>query len=90
MRARGAAFCSVREVLASLERIHHIDEPGTAQTAYSGNRAITTYRPNTPADFELRDMSRGGGIFTYDCFNTADYDIAQVPTQHPGWRPSGT
>ncbi len=69
------------EVLASLERIHHLDEPGTAQTAYSGSRPIITYRPGTPADFELRDMSRGGGIHTYDCLNTADYDIAQVPTQ---------
>ena len=69
------------EVLASLERIHHIDEPGTAQTAYSGSRPITTYRPNTPADFELRDLSRGSGIVTYDCLNTADYDAAQVPAQ---------
>ncbi len=69
------------EILASLERIHHIDEPGTAQTAYSGNRPIMTYRAGTTSNYELRDMSRGSGIVTYDCFDTDDYANAQTPAQ---------
>lgn len=68
------------EVLASFERMHTIDEPGTAQTAYSGNRSIITYRPAASGPYRLEDHSRGGGIITYDCQDTDDYDAAQIPT----------
>ena len=68
------------EVLASFERMHTIDEPGTAQTAYSGNRSIITYRPSASGPYQLKDLSRGGGIITYDCQNTDNYDVAVVPT----------
>lgn len=68
------------EVLAAFERMHNIDESGTAQTAYSGQRPIVTYRHSASGAYQLKDLSRGGGIITYDCQNTADYDAAQVPT----------
>ncbi|QQS73062.1 MAG: M4 family metallopeptidase [Flavobacteriales bacterium] len=68
------------EVFASFERMHSIDEPGTAQTAYSGTRPIITYRPSASGPYQLEDHSRGGGIITYDCLNTADYSVAIVPS----------
>lgn len=68
------------KLLNTIERLHAIDEPGTAMTAYSGEQPIITFRPSTSAPFDLRDLTRGGGIITYDCLNTADYDAAQVPT----------
>ncbi len=67
-------------VLNSISRTHAINEPGTAQTAYSGNRPIITFRPSTDAPFQLKDLSRGGGILTYDCGNTSNYAAAQIPT----------
>ncbi|MEO7082178.1 MAG: M4 family metallopeptidase, partial [Flavobacteriales bacterium] len=68
------------EVLNTISRTHTINEPGTAQTAYSGNRPIITFRPSTDAPFQLKDLSRGGGILTYDCGNTSNYAAAQIPT----------
>jgi Zn-dependent metalloprotease len=68
------------EVLNTISRIHDINEPGTAQTAYSGTRPIITYRPAASGPYELKDLSRGAGIITYDCQNTADYTTAVVPT----------
>ena len=67
------------EAFKSFDQIHSIDEPGTAQTAYSGIQAITTFRPSTSSPYELRDFTRGQGIITYDCANTDNYDGAQVP-----------
>ncbi len=58
------------EVLASYERIHEINETGTAETAFSGNQSIVTYRPNSSSNFQLLDLSRGGGIRTYDCMDS--------------------
>lgn len=68
------------ERLNSIERLHAIDEPGTAQTSYSGLQPIVTFRPSASGAYQLKDLSRGGGITTYDCANTDDYDNAQVPT----------
>lgn len=67
-------------VLKTIERLHTIDEPGTASTAYSGTQPIITYRPASSGPYQLRDLSRGGGIITYDCANTDNYDAATVPT----------
>lgn len=68
------------EILNSIPRMHSINEPGTAETAYSGNRPIMTFRPSTDDAFQLKDLSRGGGILTYDCANTSNYAAAQIPT----------
>lgn len=67
-------------VLNTFERLHAIDEPGSANTAYSGIQPIITYRPTASGPYQLRDLSRGGGIITYDCGNTDDYASATVPS----------
>ncbi|MBS1547537.1 MAG: M4 family metallopeptidase [Bacteroidetes bacterium] len=68
------------ERLNSIERLHAIDEPGTAQTSYSGVQPIVTFRPSASGAYQLKDLSRGGGIITYDCGNTDNYDAATVPS----------
>ncbi len=52
------------EILRENELIHHVDVPGTAQTAYSGSREIIA--DSFEGQFRLRDGSRGNGIRTFD------------------------
>jgi len=67
-------------ILFESSKIHHIDEPGTAQTAYSGQRDITTHRPNDTAPYELQNLTYGNGVKTFDCFDTDSYLNAAIPT----------
>jgi len=62
------------EIIWTEERIHHIDTPGTATTAYSGVRNITT--DSFGAGYRLRESGRGSGIQTFDLNNTTDYGSA--------------
>ncbi|MBT8196602.1 MAG: M4 family metallopeptidase, partial [Bacteroidia bacterium] len=48
---------------------------GTAQTMYSGTRAITT-DSTAVNNFRLRDATRGGGVETYDMNNGTSYGSA--------------
>ncbi len=60
------------EIIYSLNRIRNVSSNGTAITAYSGSRAIVSDSVNTTA-FYLRDVTRGGGVETYNLQQTTNY-----------------
>ncbi len=51
-------------VIKTLNRIHEINTPGTAETFYNGSVRITT--DSYSGHFRLRETGRGNGIETYD------------------------
>lgn len=59
------------EILGENAIIHHVDTPGTAETAYSGSQAIIA--DSFGGSFRLRDASRGLGIRTFDLNNAYGY-----------------
>jgi gliding motility-associated-like protein len=59
------------EILGENAIIHHADTPGTAETVYSGTRAIIA--DSFGGGFRLRDGSRGLGIRTFDLNNAYGY-----------------
>lgn len=59
------------EVLDKEEIIHHVDTPGTANTAYSGERDIIA--DSFGGEFRLRDGSRGDGVNTFDLNQGTSY-----------------
>ena len=52
------------KIIKRHEIIHHVDEPGNAHTAYSGEREIIA--DSFGGEFRLRDGSRGNGVRTFD------------------------
>ncbi len=59
------------KVLGTENRLLSTDVPGTAYTAYSGTRTITT--DYTGGTYHLRESGRGDGINTYNCQLTTNY-----------------
>lgn len=59
------------EILRENEIIHHVDEPGTAHTAYSGERDIIA--DSFEGEYRLRDGSRGDGVRTFDLNNATSH-----------------
>ncbi|NOQ75715.1 MAG: PKD domain-containing protein [Crocinitomix sp.] len=59
------------EVIRHNEIIHHADEPGTAHTAYSGDREIIA--DSFEGEYRLRDGSRGDGVRTFDLNNATSH-----------------
>lgn len=53
-------------VIWQYSRLHTADVTGSAVTAYSGTRTITTDQTG-PNNFRLRETGRGGGIQTLNC-----------------------
>jgi len=62
------------EILFDLPLIHFSDEIGTAHTQYSGIQEINTFFED--GMYILYDSTRGNGIWTLNCQNTADYSMA--------------
>lgn len=63
------------EFLASEDIILHTDVKGTAVTAYSGTRTITTDSTG-PGNYRLREKARGKGIETYNMQKGTSYGSA--------------
>lgn len=59
------------EILRENEIIHHVDEPGTAHTVYSGEREIIA--DSFDGEYRLRDGSRGDGVRTFDMNEGTSY-----------------
>ena len=53
------------------EIIHHVDEPGTAHTAYSGEHEIIA--DSFEGEYRLRDGTRGDGVRTFDMNTGTSY-----------------
>ena len=62
------------EILFENEVFHHIDVPGTAQTAYSGPQSIVA--DSFGGSYRLRETGRGNGINTYDMNEGTNYGNA--------------
>jgi Zn-dependent metalloprotease len=64
------------EVIWTVERICHVDTPGTATTMYSGPRSIVA--DSFGGSFRLREATRGSGdgVQTYDMNTDTDYSNA--------------
>ena len=58
------------EIIRENKLIHHVDEEGTAETVYSGDRTITA--DSFEGSYRLRDASRGDGVRTFD-MNTGTF-----------------
>lgn len=61
-------------VIWTVERICHIDSPGTANTAYSGSRPIVS--DSFGGSYRLREAGRGNGVETYDMNTDTNYGNA--------------
>ncbi len=59
------------EILRENEIIHHVDTPGIAHTAYSGERDIIA--DSFGGTYRLRDLSRGNGVRTFDMNTGTSY-----------------
>ncbi|MDR0205701.1 MAG: M4 family metallopeptidase [Bacteroidales bacterium] len=59
------------EIVMDLPLLHFDNVVGTAQTAYYGVREINT--DYTGTQYTLYDATRGNGIHTYNCNNTANW-----------------
>jgi Zn-dependent metalloprotease len=62
------------EILAKREIMHTVNVVGTANTAHSGARAITTDSYN--GSYRLRETTRGNGIETYNLAQGYNYSAA--------------
>ncbi|MBT6029447.1 MAG: PKD domain-containing protein [Crocinitomicaceae bacterium] len=62
------------EIILENEIIHEADVTGTAETAYSGTRTITT--DSFGGSYRLRESGRGNGINTYDMNENTTYGSA--------------
>jgi bacillolysin len=62
------------EVIWTVERIHDVDAPGTAQTVFSGSRSIVA--DSFGGHYRLREAGRGNGVETYDMNTGTDYGAA--------------
>lgn len=63
------------EIVRENKLIHHVDEPGTAHTAYSGSQEIIA--DSFGGEFRLRDGSRGDGVRTFNLNQGTDYGSAE-------------
>ena len=61
-------------ILRDAEIIHHVDTPGTAETAYSGTQDIIA--DSFGGEYRLRDGSRGDGVRTFDLNEGTSYGAA--------------
>jgi Zn-dependent metalloprotease len=63
------------EVLWSENKIHHVDEVGTAVTGYSGTQTMTS--DNTGGGvYRLQETGRGNGVRTFNCNEGTSYGAA--------------
>ncbi len=63
------------DVILTLDGCHETSTEGEAVTRYHGTRSIVT-DSISPTEYRLHDMTRGGGIMTYDMNEETDNDLA--------------
>ena len=77
------------EVLWSENKIHHVDEVGTAQTAYSGLQTMTSDNMGG-GTYRLQETGRGNGVRTFNCNETTNYSNTDFTNNSATWNLSGT
>jgi len=72
------------EILWSENKIHHVDELGTGQTAYSGVQTITSDNMGN-ATYRLQETGRGNGIRTFNCNNDTIFNNVDFTNSSENW-----
>jgi len=62
------------EIIKKYNTLHTTDTQGTGQSFYNGVVDLNLYEDN--GNYELRDYTRGEGVFTYDMENGVEYQNA--------------
>lgn len=62
------------DILQNINLLHESDTPALALTKYDGEQMIVT-DSIAPDTFLLRELSRGGGVFTYNMHQQTDYEL---------------
>lgn len=77
------------EVLWSENKLQHVDEVGSAQTAYSGLQTMTSDNMGA-SNYRLQETGRGNGIRTFNCNETTNYTNTDFTNNSADWNLSGT
>lgn len=64
------------EVLYDLQILMSNNVEAIGNTVYSGERTIMTHYLEDEEMYRLRDFTRGNGVATFNCHNTADFSAA--------------
>jgi Zn-dependent metalloprotease len=72
------------QIVMSENEIKTIGVTGTANTKYSGIQSIQT-DSTAATNFRLRENTRGGGIFTYNCGTTTTYSATDFTDTNNNW-----
>src|SRR5690606_18641377 len=76
------------KILWTENKIHHVDEVGTAQTAYSGNQVMTCDNMGG-GNYRLQETGRGNGIRTFNCNETTNYSNTDFINNSANWSLTG-
>lgn len=76
------------EVLWTENKIHHVDEVGTAATGYSGNQTMTSDNMGGGV-YRLQETGRGNGVRTFNCNNTTNYTNTDFTNGSSAWSLAG-
>jgi Zn-dependent metalloprotease len=76
------------EILWAENKIHHVDEVGTAVTGYSGTKTMTSDKVGT-GNYRLQETGRGNGVRTFNCNNTTSYSNTDFTNTSNAWNLGG-
>lgn len=76
------------EILFAENKIQHVDEVGTAQTAYSGLQVITSDSLGSNS-YRLQEIGRGNGIRTFNCNNDTVFNNIDFINSNANWNLTG-
>jgi len=76
-------------ILWTENKIHHVDEVGTAQTGYSGNQVMTSDNMGG-GTYRLQETGRGNGVRTFNCNETTTYSNTDFTNNSANWNLAGT
>lgn len=76
------------EVLWSENKIHHVDEVGSAVTGYSGTQTMTSDMVSA-GNYRLQETGRGNGVRTFNCGTTTNYSNTNFTNTSSVWNLAG-
>lgn len=76
------------EILWSENKIHHVDEVGTAVTGYSGTQTMTSDMVSA-GNYRLQETGRGNGVRTFNCGTTTNYSNTDFTNTSSAWNLAG-
>lgn len=76
------------EILWSENKIHHVDEVGSALTGYSGTQTMTSDMVSA-GNYRLQETGRGNGVRTFNCGTTTNYTNTNFTNTSSVWNLAG-